>query len=511
MYSSVSNSPSNFDSAYGHLLEIYNGKNIYLADKFAKLIIKTFPNEPTLINLIGLIKYDLGDLDNAISAYKKALKLSPNNSTYLNNLGNAYAANFEHKLALKYYNKTLNNTNNPADTWNNIGILYKELGKYKIAEEFFKKSVKHDPNNELYMNNRALNLIKCGNNNLARNIFEKLIKTPNISLKSYINASTFYIQVCDFNNAVNICKLAIERGINSSDLFSNYGIALYHLSQFITAEKLFQKSLSINPQNINTLKNLSVLKKTQGDLTEYKRILSQIIEIDPDNSDVKFMAAAINNISVEQPPIDYVKRHFDNISFDFDNLLMNKLSYKIPSILDALLSVQRPLFSSDNKILELGAGTGICGEVLKRYFSDITGVDISSNMINIAKQKNIYKKLHNEEIIEYLSNCKIRFDQIFCFDTLIYLGNLSYFYKMLSRRLTKQSYFTCNIELLNTDNKEYQLLPTERFAHNPYYLKAVAEQNGLTTVRVDYVTIRKERGKLIPGVLFQQKKRDTHR
>ena len=45
-------------------------------------------------------------------------------------------------------------------------------------------------------------------------------------------------------------------------------------------------------------------------------------------------------------------------------------------------------------ILDLGAGTGLCGEVLRNAgFENVDALDISSEMLEEARKKNIYKNL----------------------------------------------------------------------------------------------------------------------
>ena len=46
------------------------------------------------------------------------------------------------------------------------------------------------------------------------------------------------------------------------------------------------------------------------------------------------------------------------------------------------------------RIMDAGAGTGIIGEYLKQQgYTNVDGLDISQEMLDIAKQKNVYKKL----------------------------------------------------------------------------------------------------------------------
>ena len=49
----------------------------------------------------------------------------------------------------------------------------------------------------------------------------------------------------------------------------------------------------------------------------------------------------------------------------------------------------------DLKIMDFGCGSGLSGQVLKdKYgYDNLTGLDVSEDMLNIARQRNIYKTL----------------------------------------------------------------------------------------------------------------------
>ena len=51
-----------------------------------------------------------------------------------------------------------------------------------------------------------------------------------------------------------------------------------------------------------------------------------------------------------------------------------------------------PEANKDIKILDAGAGTGIIGEMLvQQGYRNIDALDISEEMLNLAKQRNVYR------------------------------------------------------------------------------------------------------------------------
>ena len=82
-----------------------------------------------------------------------------------------------------------------------------------------------------------------------------------------------------------------------------------------------------------------------------------------------------------------------------------------------------PEANEDIKILDAGAGTGIIGEMLvQQGYSNIDALDISEEMLNLAKQRNVYKRY----ICAALSDVPIddiqtgEYDVTLCAGTIVY-------------------------------------------------------------------------------------------
>jgi predicted TPR repeat methyltransferase len=53
----------------------------------------------------------------------------------------------------------------------------------------------------------------------------------------------------------------------------------------------------------------------------------------------------------------------------------------------------------DGTVLDAGAGTGLMGDILAPLgYGDLVGIDISSNMLELARKKGVYKDLHQMEL-----------------------------------------------------------------------------------------------------------------
>ncbi|MGB3681285.1 MAG: methyltransferase domain-containing protein [Rubrobacteraceae bacterium] len=75
--------------------------------------------------------------------------------------------------------------------------------------------------------------------------------------------------------------------------------------------------------------------------------------------------------------------------------------YTTPAIISGLLG--RHVDAGEGSVLDAGAGTGMMGEILKPLgYTDLSGIDLSGNMLDLARKKDAYQKLRQMELGEPL-------------------------------------------------------------------------------------------------------------
>lgn len=116
----------------------------------------------------------------------------------------------------------------------------------------------------------------------------------------------------------------------------------------------------------------------------------------------------INNIS--RTP-EEVEQEYNTISSSYEETVHSK-GYNAP---EEVAKTLVPLVSSETKILDIGCGTGLVGRALNHYgFSNIVGIDISSNVLQEAKKKGVYTQLLRANILEPLDFLDRTFGAVVC-------------------------------------------------------------------------------------------------
>ena len=95
---------------------------------------------------LGLLFYDIGELEKAKTYYKKALAINPNYPEALNNLGLVYKEKQKINLAIKYFNKALEINPNMVIAYSNLGNTFRQKGDFETAVDYYNRGFQIDPN-----------------------------------------------------------------------------------------------------------------------------------------------------------------------------------------------------------------------------------------------------------------------------------------------------------------------------------------------------------------------------
>jgi predicted TPR repeat methyltransferase len=142
---------------------------------------------------------------------------------------------------------------------------------------------------------------------------------------------------------------------------------------------------------VNAHNNLGGVLKSLGQNQAAIDTFLNVLEIDSQNVDAAHMLNVLEKKNINSIPKAYIKNLFEAFAPVFDKSLMKKLNYKAPKILKKLLTEQD--CGTFGATLNLGFGTGLMGANIKGLSDDITGVDLSSKMLNLAAQLGVYTDL----------------------------------------------------------------------------------------------------------------------
>jgi predicted TPR repeat methyltransferase len=232
--------------------------------------------------------------------------------------------------------------------------------------------------------------------------------------------------------------------------------------------------------------------------------------IAPDDQIIKYLIdSREGNNRPDTAPTKYIQSVFDTYADTFDEHLLAGLNYRTPQELVALLNKEINLTAQQWSVLDLGCGTGLLGQAMAPYVNQLVGVDLSTNMLEKAGVRNIYTRLENAELASMMRGESISsYDIVMAADVFIYVGKLDETFSEVKRVLKPHGFFVFSLEALEktlevdshkTDQQDFRLNTTGRYAHSSQYIERLAQLNHFAIRKMVSGELRKNAGVPVVG------------
>lgn len=136
--------------------------------------------------------------------------------------------------------------------------------------------------------------------------------------------------------------------------------------------------------------------------------------------------------------------------------------------------MQQSFNGTIGSVLDLGCGTGLTGEEVKRFCENLEGIDLSSSMPEQTKLKNVYDKLTHIDIVEYLYNEKLNFDCFISTDVFVYMGNLAEVFQLIKSRNKRPETLVFSTE--HTDEDGFHPQQTGWYTLSKCYIESLCSE-----------------------------------
>jgi predicted TPR repeat methyltransferase len=474
--------------------ELEEAKGIY------RKILRDAPNHPIALHLMGVIAYQNRENDVALDFIKKALIIKPDYAEAHNNLGVIFKELKEIDEAITCYKIALTINNDYAEAHYNLGVVLKEIGKLDEAITSYKRALEHKPDYAEALYNLGNSLNECGELEEAIASYRETITIKPDYAEAHSNLGNVLKIIGKPNEAEFSYRKALAIRPDYAEAHSNLGAVLRELGRLNDAEESYKKALSIKPDFAETHSNLGHVLHALGKFNEAAESLRKAVGIEPDLPGVQHRLNALLGITTDFAPRQYVEDIFNSYAKKFDNHLVNVLKYDAPIMLKkALLDLGLAQRKYKN-VIDLGCGTGLSGLEFRDIAETLIGIDLSEEMVRKAEQKNIYDQLYVDDIVGRLEILKTQFSLFISSDVFAYIGDLLPLFSCIKRHSTQNSLLVFSTE--HTDDGDFILRNTARYAHSKDYILSIAKQQGFRLEFFTTCNLRYERDGWIIGGLF---------
>ena len=192
----------------------------------------------------------------------------------------------------------------------------------------------------------------------------------------------------------------------------------------------------------------------------------------------------------------YVRHLFDQFSADYDARMRGSLAYAAPEILGELAGMVMHGREA-LRVLDLGCGTGLAGQVFRARAARLDGIDLSPAMIGKARSRGIYDDLAVGDIEIAPAASGRLYDLVLAADTLVYLGDLASLFRSVRKHLDTDGYFLFTVE---AGEEDFALGPKRRWRHSEAYLRRLAAETGFAVAGLVAASPRTEAQAPVPGL-----------
>jgi predicted TPR repeat methyltransferase len=331
--------------------------------------------------------------------------------------------------------------------------------------------------------------------------------------------------------AITVLGQATTADPSLAEAWGYLGLANEAQGQWQPAAKALERSLALSPQQVRLWLSLSDVSLRLGNVGKALQAVDRALQEDPGSAQAwsergslmrelhrreeaarcfekalalggdpelnrYYLASVRDGDAPTTPPRRYVEALFDDYAADFQSHVVGTLGYRG---FDVLL---KPLLGTGKRyrhVLDLGCGTGLCGQLIATQADAIDGVDVSSAMLEQARKLGIYRELIHADLGEFLAATALRPDLILAADVFVYVGDLGGIFRSARRILEPGGCLAFTVERAE-DGRDIQLRPSLRYAHSEAYVRRLADETRFTGVRVSEVPIRYDQTTPINGL-----------
>lgn len=463
-----------FRAGAGKLIGLFERGEDGAASEAARSLIERHPQQPLPLVILGAILVRQGSVDEGVGQIKAALAIAPDY----------------------------------ADGWIHLGMAHLEQADFEQALTNFDKAVEINSTESIAVQaERGRGRAFSGLNRFAeaRSSFEKVLsRQPSDAVSRVALGRALRLLGEDKNSAIELRKV-IEQQPEMALGYREFGESLASLGAYKEAVLNIRKAIQLTPDDSRAWLFLGSVLAKQGENEAATEAYRKSLELDPENAEAEFFVRAMDGESTGTVPESLVEKLFDSNAERFEADLVDGLHYRGPQRIVEMLDCALGQDARFTSAIDLGCGTGLAAGLLKDRVDFMAGVDLSANMLEVARKKGLYDQLLKAELVEALEQSGQQFDLAISCDVLVYVGALEQLFAALGKKLLPGGMLGLTTELLE-DGQGYEIQASGRFAHSEDYMLATAQAAGFEVVEASQGRLRQGGGGWIAGgfYLFRQ-------
>lgn len=235
-----------------------------------------------------------GYFDQAIRAFTLALETDPNYAEAHYNLGTLYLKQGKPDEARRHLLRALELRHDYPDALNNLGLLAAQAGDARQGIAYFQQAIDQRPDYALALFNLGSVYRRQQRFGEAKQALDRAVALAPDDPEVNYGVGMLYAQLNDTDRALKYWQQAVELRPVYPEALNNLGVLFLHLRRTAEAQAEFQKAIQVAADFDQPYLNLARLYLTQGEKTQAREVLRQLLARHPDHAEARSLLSQIN-------------------------------------------------------------------------------------------------------------------------------------------------------------------------------------------------------------------------
>lgn len=454
------------------------------------------PNNADAHHGIGMAYVHLGLVEEAMAPFGRACTLAPSVAAFHQHFASAAKSCGHVDIAERHYLEALRLYPCNPEALNGLGALYYRAGRLGEAIEQFRLALELTPDFFAALSNLGDCYSLREEFEAAEACYLKAYK-QHASARIAHNLGIVQVKLGEFAKAKPLLE-QVSNDTDDADAWFHLGI-IYQQEQDPRAITAYQKAVQAKNTHYEAHHNLACIYLATGrtDAALEHFVVSNNISPNPT---AKHFINALKGKTPDSISPQFVEQLFDQYAGHYEQHL-KELGYTLPFVArESFAEVWSETRMLD--ILDCGVGTGLGAVAFADMTNTIDGVDLSEEMLHMAKSKGGYNKLVQQDATAYCNSNKLKYDLALALELVNYIHPVEPFLAAAYTTLKPAGMLIVSIETADVT----ALQKSGRVAYNIEEFLVQINNAGFSVINQKQIPLRKHEDSFVQGAIIIAKK-----
>ncbi len=237
---------------------------------------------------LGFSYGELNRSQDAIEAYRQAVRINPEHAEVWYNQGIAYEKLNRSQDAIDAYRQALRIDPKHVSAWEGLGAAYRGLNRYTDAIDAYRQALRIDPKDASAWEGLGIAYHGLNRYTDAIDAFRQAVRVDPDYADAWYSLGVSYGVLNRHQDAIEVYRQAVRIDPKHTQSWHNLGVSYSKLHRIHDAIEAFRQAVRIAPKNSRGWQALGVAYLLSGNRTAALEVVKELRRLDPEAADKLF-------------------------------------------------------------------------------------------------------------------------------------------------------------------------------------------------------------------------------